>query len=153
MNPDAHILLCREAQVPLPLIFDMGKSFAHSYSQKEGSNPNHTHEHTHDHEHEHHHSDHLANDGFISVGFQSQHPFRLEAFQQFLNELPHQVFRAKGLLWFADNDQRYIFQLSGRRFNLDVDPKVRPDSIQMVLIGRELDPAQIQAMLSACLAA
>ncbi|MGF1576232.1 MAG: CobW family GTP-binding protein [Cyanophyceae cyanobacterium] len=152
VNPDAHILLCQEAQIPLPLIFDMGKTFSHSYFHQEGSQPEHTHDHDHD-EHDHHHSDHLANDGFISVGFQSQHPFSLEAFQQFLNELPHQVFRAKGLLWFADTDQRYIFQLSGSRFNLDVDPKMRPDSNQMVLIGRELDPVQIQTRLSACLAA
>lgn len=152
VNPDAHILRCQEAQIPLPLIFDMGKTFSHSYLDQKGSQREHTHDHDHN-DHEHHHSDHLANDGFISVGFQSQCPLRLEAFQQFLNELPHQVFRAKGLLWFADNDQRYIFQLSGRRFNLDVDPKVRPDSNQMVLIGRDLDPAQIQTRLLACLAA
>ena len=52
----------------------------------------------HDHSHSHHdHSDHLAVDGFTSLSFQSDGPFALRRFQNFLdNQLPAEVFRAKG---------------------------------------------------------
>ncbi|MEL7505593.1 MAG: GTP-binding protein, partial [Cyanobacteria bacterium J06554_6] len=60
---------------------------------------------------------HLQNDGFMSVSFKGDRPFALKKFQQFLDyQLPNNVFRAKGIIWFAESEKRHLFQLSGSRF-------------------------------------
>ena len=79
---------------------------------------------------------HLNNDEFTSVSFQSNRPIVLKKFQQFLDyQLPENVFRAKGILWFDDSPLRHIFQLSGKRFSIDDSEWTTPQKNQMVLIG------------------
>ena len=116
-------------------------------------NHDHTHgHHIHDHDHDHHHSHHLENDGFISLSFASDRPFAVRKFQQFLDEqMPVNVFRAKGILWFEESPKRHVFHLSGKRFSLeDEDWKGAPKN-QLVLIGQGLDLEQLRLQLTACL--
>jgi G3E family GTPase len=97
-------------------------------------------------------SDHLERDRFISIPFRSDRPFELAKFEHFLTQqLPDSVFRAKGILWFEGQDQRYIFQLAGKRFNLSLGAQQRPTQNQLVLIGRQLNPLQLHQQLSNCL--
>jgi G3E family GTPase len=57
-------------------------------------------------------STHLIDDGFTTLTFQSDRPFSLRKFQQFLDyQLSEQVFRAKGILWFTESPDRHLFQL------------------------------------------
>ena len=57
-------------------------------------------------------STHLQDDGFVSVEFESNQPFDLRAFQHFLeSQLPLDVIRGKGVLWFRESDERHVFQL------------------------------------------
>lgn len=113
--------------------------------------------HDHDHDHTHHHSDHLAIDGFTSISFQSDRPLAIRKFQYFLdNQLPSNVFRAKGILWFDEsrnedgNPRRHIFHLSGRRFTLDDSEWKGQPKNQLVLIGQNLDHATLRQQLEAC---
>jgi len=76
----------------------------------------------------------------------------MESFGEFLNELPATVFRAKGILWFKESEQRHIFQLSGKRCDLKTDNWSSLPSNQLVFIGRDLDVKQIQSQLRSCLA-
>jgi len=112
------------------------------------------HDHAHgDHHDHHHHSHHLENDGFISVSFQSDRPFAIRKFQGFLDDqLPEAVFRAKGILWFQESEQRHIFHLSGKRFTLEDDLWKGQPKNQLVLIGQNLDQQTLLAQLQACLA-
>jgi G3E family GTPase len=48
-------------------------------------------------------------------------PFAVQRFQDFLEGLPDNVYRGKGLLWLAESDKRYIFHLVAKRFSLDED--------------------------------
>ena len=118
----------------------------------------HEHEHHHDHhhhshEHHHHHSSHLDNDGFVSIAFESDRPFQVKKFEQFLQEkLPQNVFRAKGILWFEESDLRNIFQLSGPRFDIQGEEWRTPPRNQLVFIGRHLDTDRIRQHLTDCLA-
>jgi G3E family GTPase len=97
-------------------------------------------------------SQHLDNDGFMSLSFQSNRPIVLKKFQQFLDyQLPENVFRAKGILWFDDSPLRHIFQLSGKRFTIDDSEWVTPPQNQMVLIGRKLDKLSLLQRLNDCL--
>jgi G3E family GTPase len=62
---------------------------------------------------------HHSADGFQSISFESDEPFVAEAFQKFLEQLPSNVFRAKGILKIDGSDKRYIFHLVSQRFTLD----------------------------------
>lgn len=143
----ARILRATRGVVPLPLILDVKLADPHLKDKSNGH-----HHHDHDHDHHHHHSHHLENDGFVSVSFTADRPFNLDRFQHFLDkQLPIDVFRAKGILWFENLQPRYIFQLSGKRYELKVDENKPPQSVQLVLIGRNLDGAKIREQLTACL--
>ena len=155
----ARILRSEYGKVSLPLILDVGLSTPEKYSTPEpdahdrNHHEHHSHyDHHHDHDHDHHHSEHLQNDGFVSVSFESDRPFSLKGFQDFLDShLPDDVFRAKGLLWFKESRLRYIFQLSGKRYDMKTDDWPAAPSNQLVLIGRNLNPEQLRADLTSCL--
>lgn len=111
------------------------------------------HDHGHcEHDHEHHHSNHLEMDGFTSLSFQSDRPFSIKKFQQFLDhQLPASVFRAKGILWFDESPKRHVFHLSGKRFSLDDTEWTGAPKNQLVLIGQELNHEQLKTQLDACI--
>jgi len=153
----ARILRSQHGEVPLPLILDVDLAENGIY-QQENKHDDHAHSHEHDdhqhgHDHEHHHhSDHLANDGFTSVSFQSDRRLDLDKFTYFLDKvMPVDVFRAKGVLTFAAEDLRFIFQLSGKRYELNYDHRQRPANNQLVFIGRNLDAQLLQQQLQECL--
>lgn len=116
----------------------------------------HTHDdhHHHDHGHHHHHSNHLENDGFTSISFQSDRPFAIRKFQYFLdNQLPVNVFRAKGILWFDESPLRHVFHLSGKRFTIDDSEWKQSETKknQLVLIGQNLDEETLREQIENCL--
>ncbi len=172
----ARILRSQMGIVPLPLILDVQiDQSAIAPTEKSDNHDDHdhvTHDHvTHDHAHHdhdchdpectdahhdhahHHHSDHLQNDGFISISFQSDRAFDLDKFQNFLDQkLSIDVFRAKGILHFATIDKRYVFQLSGKRYELKNDDRDKPLNNQLVIIGRNLNREELLAQLTDCLA-
>jgi G3E family GTPase len=152
----ARILRSQHGEVPLPLILDVDLAPTNVYQQVEKEDEIHEHEHHEhehqEHEHHHHHSDHLANDGFISVSFQSDRQFDLDKFTYFLDKvMPVDVFRAKGVLSFSAQDMRFIFQLSGKRYELNYDHRKKPIDNQLVLIGRNIDAHLLQQQLQECL--
>ncbi len=164
IKEDARILRTVNSVVPLELILDTDLFQSSSLSQKEAhASHAHNHDHGHDHDHEHQHDydhghghshshpSHIEVEGFNSLAFESDRPFSLDAFQNFLNELPDAVFRAKGILWFEESPERYIFHLSGRRYTLSSDAWPRQPKNQLVLIGQHLDTAKLQQKLEACL--
>jgi G3E family GTPase len=146
VKPKARLLRSQQGQVPLPLILDVDMDQSHLADQAK-------HHHEHDHDHHHHHSHHLENDGFVSLSFQNDRPFDLDKFQFFLDrQMPTQVFRAKGLLNFKGIEPTYVFQLSGKRYELKTDDRNLPKRNQLVLIGRDLDVQQLNSDLTDCLA-
>jgi G3E family GTPase len=95
--------------------------------------------------------DHVATDGFESVSFESDRPFGVHQFQKFLETLPDNVYRGKGLLWIAENGKRYVFHLVAKRFSLDEGPGGGVAANKLVLIGRNLDRPRLRRELEACL--
>ncbi len=146
----ARILHSKHGQVPLPLILDVGLTPTEKYQEEEKHE--HHHHHHHEHEHHHHHSDHLENDGFISVSFESDVPFDVYKFEKFLTEeMPNKIFRGKGILWFKGSDLRHIFQLSGSRYDLKSDQWKNSPFTQLVFIGRDLEAETLRQQLNGCL--
>ena len=129
------------AQVPLPLILDVGLTPIDSYVEEK------------QHYEHHHHDHHLETDGFISMSFQSDKPFDVYKFQKFLtDQLPVEVFRAKGIVWFAGSELRHVFQLCGQRSDIKSDRWSTPPTNQLVFIGRHLDTDKLRQQLNDCLA-
>ena len=165
----SRIIRTTKSQVPLPLILSVGlfesdKYFdSHAEEHHDHSNCGHEHHDDHDHstcghdhhDHEHHdHSNHLENDGFTSISFQSDQPFSIRKFQYFLdNQLPTNVFRAKGIMWFEESPQRHIFHLCGKRFTIDDDQwkNENKKQNQLVLIGQNLDSETLLQQLENCI--
>ena len=97
--------------------------------------------------------DHLTQDRFISIPFRSDRPFNLAKFEHFLmTQMPVEVFRAKGILWFEGEEQRHIFQLSGKRCSINPEPWSTSSQNQLIFIGRQLNPLQLHQHLTNCLA-
>ena len=168
----ARIIRTVKGQVPLAALLSVGLFESDQYfdpSAKSDHDHDHDHHDHHDHEdhsacdhdrghcdHEdhdhHHHSNHLENDGFTSLSFESDKPFSIRKFQHFLdNQIPMSVFRAKGILWFDESPKRHIFHLSGKRFSLDDDDWKGTPKNQLVLIGQGLDHEALRSQIEACL--
>ena len=170
-----------KGEVPLPLLLSVGlfesdRVVAEQNVQTKGPkhDPGHDHSHCdhdhghcdhddhghHSHSHDHSHSHHshgqdepASIEGFTSLSFRSDKPLGLRKFQNFLdNQLPAEVFRAKGILWFNESERRHVFHLAGKRFSIDDTDWETPRSNQMVLIGRGLNHKRLRQQLQACVA-
>ncbi|NJN74133.1 MAG: GTP-binding protein [Limnothrix sp. RL_2_0] len=142
----ARILHCSHGKVPLNMILDVGLSPTEQHDEwgqtlEQLAN-----------EKQSIASNHLKNDGFDSLSFKSTRPFDLNRFEHFLREqLPDNIYRAKGLLWFQWETERFIFQLSGKRYSLNHDQWPTEPLNQLVLIGRNLDKLTLMQQLNNCL--
>lgn len=156
MKIGAKILHTKHGEVALPLILDVGLTpideYTANHTEDTHEHEHHHHDHDHDHHHHEHHSHHLENDGFVSISFQSDRPFDVHKFENFLTEeISQDVFRAKGILWFSDSELRHIFQLSGPRYSLHADEWQTAPKNQAVFIGKKLDISKIYSQLNECL--
>ncbi len=151
IKDSARILRTQKSQVSLPLILSVGLFESDQYFDHEETKHDHDHDHDHHHHHDHH-SHHLENDGFTSISFESDQPFSIRKFQYFLdNQLPSNIFRAKGVLWFNESEKRHIFHLSGKRFTLEDDEWKGTPKNQLVLIGQNLDKEKLYQQIEHCL--
>ena len=177
---DARILRSVKGDVPLALLLSVGlfesdkvtssaddPSLDHSDCDHDHGHCSHDHDdhghshhghkhHHHDHDHDHDHGEHadqLAIEGYTSLSFQSDGPFALRKFQNFLdNQMPAEVFRAKGILWFNESERRHVFHLAGKRFSIDDTDWTGDRKNQLVLIGKEIDHDKLRSQLEACVA-
>ena len=169
---DARILRSVKGEVPLALLLSVGlfesdkvsspaddPSLDHSDCDHDHGHCSHDHDHDHghghghEHDHSHGHSDHQDIEGFTSLSFQSDGPFALRKFQNFLdNQMPQEVFRAKGILWFNESERRHVFHLAGKRFSIDDTDWTGDRKNQLVLIGRNIDHNKLRKQLKACVA-
>jgi G3E family GTPase len=157
IKQDARIIQTTRSQVPLPLILSVGLFESDKYFDSAAEPKDHDHHHDHDHDHsqcghDHHdHADHLHNDGFMSVSFQSDQPLSIKKFQYFLDhQLPTNIFRAKGIMWFDESPARHIFHLCGKRFTIDDTEWKGQRKNQLVFIGQNLDTETLLQQLHNC---
>ena len=168
---DARILRSVKGEVPLALLLSVGlfesdrvgspaddssldhSDCDHDHGHCSHDHGHHHHHHNHNHNHNHNHGDHQDIEGFTSVSFQSDGPFSLRKFQNFLdNQMPQEVFRAKGVLWFNESERRHVFHLAGKRFSIDDTDWTGDRKNQLVLIGRDIDHTTLREQLQACVA-
>ena len=133
----SRILRMQQGNVPLPLILDVGLGETGNYQTVFQGDVV---------------ISHLKNDGYTSTSFRSKRPFDLKRFQEFLDyQLPSEVFRMKGILWFEESAAQHVFQLSGKRFQIDDRQWDTKPKNELVCIGQKINPPQIQQLLTNCL--
>jgi len=135
--------------------------------------------------HEHHHHHHHHNDegeaeeyGISTFVYTSRKPIDEAKFDEFAKNLPKNVIRCKGLVWFKqDNEMSYLFEQAGKQLSLseagywlatapkeeldqmikqnpeilkDWDNEVGDRVTKLVFIGQNMDKNQIFQELKKC---
>ena len=154
IKSDARIMRSINGDVPLALLLSVGLFESDRViHDSEHSAEDHHHDHEHSHDHSHHSDIPQAIEGFTSLSFESDGPFSLRKFQYFLDyQLPQEVFRSKGILWFQESERRHVFHLAGKRFSINDTSWTGQRKNQLVLIGREIDHSELRKQLANCVA-
>ena len=154
IKKEPRILRSINSEVGLQTIMSVGLFETDTFQFKEKITKNDdSHDHSsHSHDHSSHSHDLINNiEGFTSISFETNEPFSLRKFQNFLdNQLSKNVFRAKGILWFMESERKHVFHLSGKRFSLDDCEWENEKSNKIVLIGKDLDHKTIKNQLDCC---
>jgi G3E family GTPase len=140
LNGKAKVAETVRCAVPLPLILGVA---LHREAQEEAA-------HSHECGATCHHAEVRAH-GFTSVSFSADGALDPEKFQQFLENLPSAVFRAKGFLRTSFSEQSYVFQLIARRFTLDPTAVHNGSDNRLVFIGKGIDGEGLIEDLRKCL--
>lgn len=161
-------------------------SYEH-HNNSEGDNDECNNEHDHENEnhgghHHHHHHNHESETeeyGISSFVYYRRQSFNRDKFERFANELPRNIIRCKGLVWFKDEpEMSYIFEQAGKQVYLseggewfavapkdeleqilELNPDIRKDwdetygdrMIKLVFIGQDMDKESIFSKLDNCL--
>jgi G3E family GTPase len=94
-----------------------------------------------------------ADEEYDTWSFTSDRPIDGEAFRSMVESLPEGVIRAKGILYLQENpEQRYIFQLVGKRWSLEPregwDGEQPTSRVVMIGISGSMDSDQFKRSTS-----
>ena len=154
----------------------------HEHSHHEHHDQHHEDEehHEHHHHHHHHHNDEGEAEeyGISTFVYTSRKPLDEAKFDEFAKNLPRNVIRCKGLVWFKQDDEMsYLFEQAGKQLSLseagywlatapkeeldqmikqnpeilkDWDQEVGDRITKLVFIGQKMDKNQIFEELKEC---
>lgn len=157
---------------------DVEEEHEHVHNEDNDDDDNDEHEHK-GHHHHHHHESETEEYGISSFVYYKRRPFNRDKFEKFANELPRNIIRCKGLVWFKDEpEMSYIFEQAGKQVYLseggewfavapkdelqqilELNPDIRKDwdetygdrMIKLVFIGQNMDKDAIFSELDHCL--
>ena len=151
----------------------------HDHHDEDEEHEEHHHEHHGHHHHHHHHDEGEAEEyGISTFVYASRKPMKEAKFNEFAKNLPRNVIRCKGLIWFAEDDEMsYLFEQAGKQLSLseagywlatapkeeldemikanpeimkDWDEKVGDRMTKLVFIGQDMDKDKIKKDLREC---
>lgn len=140
--PKARIIHAEYGMVDARLLLnDVATTKSRSSSGEQMSLANNEHEHEHPHLH----------DSFQSISFTTQKPLDPVLFESWAQNLPNNIFRAKGICYFGMKgvDQKFIFQAVGKRYTLKLDEWQSHETIEtnLVVIGTDLNESAVRKEL------
>ena len=152
----------------------------HHHHEHEEDEEHEDHHHEHHHHHHHHHNDEGETEeyGISTFVYTSRKPIDEAKFDEFAKNLPRNVIRCKGLVWFKQDDEMsYLFEQAGKQLSLseagywlatapkeeldqmikhnpeilkDWDNEVGDRITKLVFIGQNMDKNQIFEDLKNC---
>lgn len=178
LNPSAKIVRIDHGQVPLDEVLNTGRFNFELASLSPDWLRESQDEHDHDHDHEHNHA--AEKYGIDSFAFKARRPFHPGRLQDALeSEALDSLIRSKGFIWLATRHNDVgIWSQAGTVLTLEyggswwvttpedewpTEPELRADIMtlmeepfgdrrqELVLIGQDMDRAQIEATLTGCL--
>jgi G3E family GTPase len=153
--PDARIYETTQADVPLPLILNVGAFDVERLASRTADDV-HVHEVGQVESHDHDHIDHSL--AFSTWTYTSPKPMSLKALQRMVENLPDSIYRAKGTVYLADEpDVPSVLQVVGRRATITPQTAGWNGHLpinQLVFIGTHggIDHELLASQLEACLA-
>lgn len=129
INPDARTIACLNGQIPHTLILDLPQRRVATAA----------------------HPVHAHTGDFQSVTLTTDAPLVPERFDEWLDNLPRNIYRVKGFIRFHGQCGPLLFQLVGRR--RVVEPTSRSDCARgasLVLIGQKIACQDFQTSLERC---
>ncbi|OAS14980.1 CobW family GTP-binding protein [Paenibacillus oryzisoli] len=143
-NPYADLHYTVFSQIDIQLIEDIhteDSAGSPVQGQPEEASVPHSHEHHQGHDHHHSHNHVMAYTHFFERAVDSN------AFEQFVSQLPQEVYRAKGILSFSDTSSRFLFQYAYREMDfVKITPKGDVPDVA-VFIGENFAKDVIRAEL------
>ena len=149
----------------------------HDHHDEDEEHEEHHHEH-HGHHHHHHDEGEAEEYGISTFVYASRKPMKEVKFNEFAKNLPRNVIRCKGLIWFAEDDEMsYLFEQAGKQLSLseagywlatapkeeldemikanpeimkDWDEKVGDRMTKLVFMGQDMDKEKIKKDLREC---
>ncbi|MGJ7518522.1 CobW family GTP-binding protein [Pseudomonas baetica] len=155
LNATADLVTSSYAEIDLSKILGIGAFEATQKLMEIGAGHDHTAE---AHHHDHDDLDHEHDPSVSSVGIAVDAAINLGAFHRWISQLrieqADNLYRMKGVLAVADQDQRYVLQgvHSLVEFRASTPWGSEPRSSKIVFIGRDLDRAALNQGFAACLA-
>ncbi|MNO14213.1 putative metal chaperone YciC [compost metagenome] len=141
LNPYAEVIPAIKCNVDLKQLLDN-----HAAADQRHNQASHQHDKScgcgeeggHKHEHSHHSHDHVTVYTHYFKG-----PINSVEFEQFIAELPREIYRGKGILHFSDTASRFLFQYAYREADyLKINPQGDVPDVA-VFIGEHFDQALI----------
>jgi G3E family GTPase len=157
LNATAELVTSSYAEIDLSKILGIGAFESTQKLMEIGAEHEH-HADEHHHEHEHDDLDHDHDPSVSSVGIAVDGAVNLGDFHRWITRLRTEqadnLYRMKGVLAVADQDQRYVLQgvHSLVEFRASTLWGNEPRSSKIVFIGRDLDRAALNQGFAACLA-
>jgi G3E family GTPase len=163
INPYARLHRAQRSNVPLDAVlgrnaFDLDRilEIEPAFLEQEAA---HDHDHGHDHHGHHHGLHHHHDDEVQSVALRLPGAVDPEKFMPWINDLTQRegpkILRSKGILAFADEPKRFVFQGVHMILDGDLQRDWRSDETReskIVFIGRDLDKEAIKRGFEACAA-
>ncbi|WP_410769162.1 CobW family GTP-binding protein [Fontibacillus sp. BL9] len=160
LNPYARIVPATKCEVDLPYLLEK--------NEQQGDRSIHTDhvphtdsKHVHDHSHEHDHGEaglshsadthashsHASHDHVTVYTHYFSGPVNSVVFEQFIKDLPREIYRGKGILRFSDTSSRFLFQYAYREADyLKITPQGDVPDVA-VFIGEHFDQTALAKRL------
>ncbi len=155
LNATAELVTSSYAEIDLSKILGIGAFESTQKLMEIGAEHDH---HADEHHHDHDELDHDHDPSVSSVGIAVDGAVNLGDFHRWITKLRTEqadnLYRMKGVLAVADQDQRYVLQgvHSLVEFRASTSWGNEPRSSKIVFIGRDLDRAALNQGFAACLA-
>ncbi len=144
--PKARMIETQNSEVKLELFLNVGQFDVQRFLDDEGKWKEEDHEHD-------KLGNHIEKEGIISFLFHSEKPLDIAKFQRFAQNLPDNILRSKGIVYFKGLENKAVYQHVGRRIDVKTEQPWGKEKkqTQIVFIGQDCDAKAIQQQLQTCI--
>ncbi|MDN4066936.1 GTP-binding protein [Paenibacillus vini] len=149
LNPYARIIPAVKCDVDLLSLLENGTRIEHVHDHVPGKEEDHDLPKKHDHHHDHDVHSHASHEHVTVYTHYFSGPVDSVEFEQFIKDLPREIYRGKGILQFSDTSSRFLFQYAYREADyLKITPQGDVPDVA-VFIGEHFDKVALAEQLKA----